>query len=106
MGISLHCLITLILLDSLTIVLADPSTLTLLDTLRIIAVVGTAVFLLSVRLDVVLAEEGRVAMPLAQLLSDNSSLIMIIAVEAEALPAVTFLMRLGRTLTNHLSTSP
>ncbi len=72
----------------------------------LITAVGTAVFQLSVWLDVVLAEEGRVAMPLAQPLSDNNSSIMTFAVEAEALSTVTFLMRLGRTLTNLLSTSP
>ncbi len=112
MRISRLCHIILILLVSLTIVPLDLSALTLHVTLRIagrihlIAAVKTAVFLLTVRLGKVLAEEGRVAVPLAQPPSDSNSSTAITAVEAEVLPVVMFLMRLGRMLTSHLSTSP
>src|SRR5258706_4920646 len=101
MRVSHHCRVTLILLVYLTIVpLVLLVTLKMEGWILLIAAVETAVFLLSVRLDVVLAEEGRVAVPLAQLLSGNNSSMEIIAVKAGVLPVVMFLMRLGRTRTS------
>ncbi len=50
--------------------------------------------------------EGRVAVPLVQLPSNNSSSMVITVVTARVVPIVTLLMRLGRTLTSLPLMSP
>src|SRR5258706_5921834 len=107
MRISCLCLVTLTPLVSLTIVLlVPPVTLKMEGWILLIVAVGTAVSLLSVWLDKVLAEVGREAVPPAQLLSGSNSSTEIIAVVDSALPVVMLLMRLGRTLTSFLLISP
>src|SRR5258706_4278098 len=93
MTVSHPCRVTLTLLVFLTIApLVLPATLKMEGWILLIAAVGTAVFPPSVRLGVVLAEEGHVAVPLAWPLSDNKSSMGINAVEAEAVPVMTVLM--------------
>ena len=100
------CHVTLTNLDFPTIVSLVPCVILRMEGRTLPIAVVTAVFLPSVRRDVVLAEVGRVAKPLALLHSDNSSSMVIIVVVAEALPVKMFPMKLGRTLTNLPSTSP